>query len=98
MIGLGQSMGGSLLVAQQARHRTFDGIGVLGYSAVHTQMPARPGSTPYVMPWMPRDARHDDATAMLNAAAVLEGGYHDDLPLLIDAFLTAWDKASKASA
>ena len=25
------------------------------------------------------------------AAALLEGGYHDDLPLLIDAFLTAWD-------
>lgn len=24
------------------------------------------------------------------AAAVLEGGYHDDLPLLIDAFLSAW--------
>ena len=32
------------------------------------------------------------------AAAVLEGGYHDDLPLLIDAFLTAWDKAAKAPA
>ncbi|MBM3853926.1 MAG: histone deacetylase [Verrucomicrobia bacterium] len=26
------------------------------------------------------------------AAALLEGGYHEDLPLLIDAFLTAWDK------
>jgi acetoin utilization deacetylase AcuC-like enzyme len=26
------------------------------------------------------------------AAAFLEGGYHEDLPLLIDAFLTAWDK------
>ena len=26
------------------------------------------------------------------AAAVLEGGYSADLPLLIDAFLTAWDK------
>jgi acetoin utilization deacetylase AcuC-like enzyme len=26
------------------------------------------------------------------AAAVLEGGYHDDLPLLIDAFLSAWNK------
>ena len=26
------------------------------------------------------------------AAALLEGGYHDDLPLLIDAFLSAWDK------
>jgi acetoin utilization deacetylase AcuC-like enzyme len=26
------------------------------------------------------------------AAAILEGGYHDDLPLLIDAFLSAWNK------
>lgn len=25
------------------------------------------------------------------AAAILEGGYHDDLPLLIDAFLSAWN-------
>lgn len=25
------------------------------------------------------------------AAALLEGGYHEDLPLLIDAFLSAWD-------
>lgn len=28
------------------------------------------------------------------AAAILEGGYHEDLPLLIDAFLTAWDKTA----
>jgi acetoin utilization deacetylase AcuC-like enzyme len=28
------------------------------------------------------------------AAAILEGGYHEDLPLLIDAFLTAWDKSA----
>jgi acetoin utilization deacetylase AcuC-like enzyme len=28
------------------------------------------------------------------AAALLEGGYHDDLPLLIDAFLTAWNKSA----
>ncbi|MES2694291.1 MAG: histone deacetylase [Verrucomicrobiota bacterium] len=27
------------------------------------------------------------------AAALLEGGYHDDLPLLVDAFLSAWDNA-----
>jgi len=26
------------------------------------------------------------------AAAVLEGGYSDDLPLLIDAFVSAWEK------
>ena len=30
-------------------------------------------------------------TGGLPAAGVLEGGYSDDLPLLIDAFLTAWD-------
>jgi len=28
------------------------------------------------------------------AAAILEGGYHEDLPLLIDAFLTAWNKTA----
>jgi len=28
----------------------------------------------------------------LPAAAILEGGYSEDLPLLIDAFLTAWEK------
>lgn len=27
------------------------------------------------------------------AAAILEGGYHEDLPLLVDAFLSAWNKA-----
>jgi acetoin utilization deacetylase AcuC-like enzyme len=27
------------------------------------------------------------------AAALLEGGYHEDLPLLIDAFLNAWDRS-----
>jgi acetoin utilization deacetylase AcuC-like enzyme len=27
-------------------------------------------------------------------AAILEGGYSADLPLLIEAFLTAWDKVS----
>jgi acetoin utilization deacetylase AcuC-like enzyme len=32
------------------------------------------------------------AQAGLPAAAVLEGGYSPDLPLLIDAFLSAWEK------
>jgi acetoin utilization deacetylase AcuC-like enzyme len=31
------------------------------------------------------------------AAAILEGGYSDDLPLLIDAFLSAWEKAPPAA-
>jgi acetoin utilization deacetylase AcuC-like enzyme len=28
------------------------------------------------------------------AAAILEGGYHSDLPLLVDAFLSAWNNAA----
>lgn len=32
------------------------------------------------------------------AAAILEGGYSDDLALLVDAFLTAWDKAPQSAA
>jgi len=44
-IGIGQSMGACLLIVQQAVHRTFDAIGVLGFSAIHTVL------------WMPPDAR-----------------------------------------
>ena len=33
----------------------------------------------------------------LPAAAILEGGYSDKLPLLIDAFLTAWEHAPQAA-
>src|SRR5581483_2785243 len=32
------------------------------------------------------------------AAAILEGGYSDELPLLIDAFLSAWDKPAQPAA
>jgi hypothetical protein len=33
----------------------------------------------------------------LPAAALLEGGYSDELPLLVDAFLTAWEKDPQAA-
>jgi acetoin utilization deacetylase AcuC-like enzyme len=32
------------------------------------------------------------------AAAILEGGYSEDLPLLVDAFLSAWDKPASSAA
>jgi pimeloyl-ACP methyl ester carboxylesterase len=38
-------MGGCLTIVAQGRHRTFDGIGILGYSAIHTVMPS-PGGEP----------------------------------------------------
>ncbi|MFI5336347.1 MAG: histone deacetylase family protein [Opitutales bacterium] len=37
-------------------------------------------------------------TGGLPVAAVLEGGYSDDLPLLIDDFLSAWEKQTPATA
>jgi len=38
-VGIGQSMGGKVTVLAQGRHQTFDGIAVLGASAIHTVLP-----------------------------------------------------------
>ena len=54
MVGIGQSMGGCLLVVQQARHLTFDAIAVMGFSAIHTVIPTPPGQPPFPMPIVPR--------------------------------------------
>jgi alpha-beta hydrolase superfamily lysophospholipase len=64
-IGIGQSMGGCATVLQQGRYRDYDGIGVLGYSAIHTHPPVRSGEVPIVHPWVPRDLAGADFT-MLN--------------------------------
>ncbi|MFC0206523.1 hypothetical protein [Novosphingobium soli] len=70
VIGLGQSLGGALLIYQQARHGSFDGIGVLGFSAVHAHPATPPGGAPVVVAWYPRDARLEDCREPLNAAAL----------------------------
>jgi len=54
VLGIGQSMGGSLTIVLQGQHETFDGIGVLGYSAIHTVLPMPPGTPPIQMPALPR--------------------------------------------
>jgi hypothetical protein len=69
-LGIGQSMGGCLTVVQQGRHHCYDGIGVLGYSAVHTHPPVRPGEPPIVAPWLPRDRLIDEPLTILNGAAL----------------------------
>lgn len=38
-IGIGQSMGGKVTVLTQGRHATFNGVAVLGASAIHTVLP-----------------------------------------------------------
>ena len=54
-LGIGQSMGGYATILQQGRYHGYDGIGVLGYSAIHTHPPVRPGEPPIVKPLIPRD-------------------------------------------
>jgi len=43
LVGMGQSMGGGLLIVQQGRHATFDAVAILGFSALHTVIPAVDG-------------------------------------------------------
>ena len=69
-LGIGQSMGGCLTIIQQGRHHGYDGIGVLGYSAIHTHPPVRPGSAPVVAPWLPRDTLLAQPLTMTNAREV----------------------------
>jgi alpha-beta hydrolase superfamily lysophospholipase len=66
LIGIGQSMGGCMTVIQQGRYHGYDGIGVLGYSAVHTHPPVRPGATPVTAPWLPRDTLLDEPLVVVN--------------------------------
>ena len=68
-LGIGQSMGGCMTVIQQGRYHCYDGIGVLGYSVVHTHPPTRPGTVPITAAWMPRDAL-PTAQVAVNAPAL----------------------------
>lgn len=109
LIGIGQSMGGCATVLQQGRFHGYDGIGVLGYSAIHTHPPARPGEPPIVHPWVPRDTDFSGDLVVLNAAALaaapqtgnpgqrMAWGFHwDDVPAQIAAAdLSRFDQAIK---
>ena len=45
-IGIGQSLGGCFTIVAQGRHRCFDAVAILGYSAHHTVVPVPPGTAP----------------------------------------------------
>ena len=69
-LGLGQSLGGCLTIVQQGQHRSFDGIGVLGFGARRTLPIVPPGMPPFVLPWVLRDAPWGDGPTVLNAPEV----------------------------
>jgi alpha-beta hydrolase superfamily lysophospholipase len=54
-VGIGQSMGGAFTIVQQGWHHCYDGVGVLGFSPLHTQPPTRQDTPPLALPWVPRD-------------------------------------------
>ncbi|MCG7205128.1 hypothetical protein [Streptomyces arenae] len=66
-IGIGHSLGGMQLIHQQARHRSFDAVAVLGFSAVHTVIPTPDGSAL---------APHDTGASVADAWS---GPFSDDL-------------------
>jgi pimeloyl-ACP methyl ester carboxylesterase len=69
-IAIGQSTGGTFCIVQQARHDCYDGIGVLGFSAVHSHPATPPGEAPIVTPWFSRDLPPNVPGGIVNAAAI----------------------------
>jgi hypothetical protein len=54
-LGIGQSMGGGLTLVQQAHFDTFDGIALLGFSALWTTARGHPGGPPPPTALLARD-------------------------------------------
>ena len=69
-IAMGQSTGGSLAIVQQARHASYDGLAILGFSAVHNHPATAPGEAPVVTPWFARDIPPDKPGGVINARAL----------------------------
>lgn len=69
-LGMGQSTGGSLAIVQQAHHGSYDGLAVLGFSAVFNQPATAPGEPPVVTPWLSRHGAADGEASLINAEAV----------------------------
>jgi pimeloyl-ACP methyl ester carboxylesterase len=67
-LGIGQSMGGCFTIVQQGQHSTFDGIGVLGYSAIQTVLWMPPGTPDAGALFVPRGSQ----VLVLAAADVVE--------------------------
>ena len=54
-LGAGHSMGANLTIVLQANRAVFDGVAILGYSAIHTVLPTPDGVEPAAPPRRPRE-------------------------------------------
>ncbi len=75
-LGIGQSMGGCMSIVQQGRYHGYDGLGVLGYSAIHTSPLHR--EDPTISPWFGRDTLLTEPLTLLNPDAVARGEANRD--------------------
>jgi pimeloyl-ACP methyl ester carboxylesterase len=89
-LGLGQSMGGCFTIAAQGLAAPYDAIGILGFSALHTQLPLPEGRAVEV----PVSADGGGVSADELTSALMESfrwAFHwEDVP----ADVAAWDMAS----
>jgi alpha-beta hydrolase superfamily lysophospholipase len=92
IIGLGQSMGGCLLTVQQGSQRTFDAVGMLGWTNVHCQFPDPSGSGTAAEDPTPRGADlRTMKPPMFMSDEVMRYAYHfEDVPhAIVDADMKA---------
>ncbi|MCW2497218.1 alpha/beta hydrolase [Jatrophihabitans sp.] len=81
LVGMGHSMGGCLLVVQQARHRSFDALVVLGWSSRHTAYPdARGGILDIRWPSRGQDPRRNPPERRFTREEKIFTYYQDDVP------------------
>jgi pimeloyl-ACP methyl ester carboxylesterase len=79
-IGMGQSMGGCFLIVQQSNHATFEGIAILGFSAIQTVLPAPPGAEAVEGPQVARGERVEALDTTLPTDALRYAFHLDDVP------------------
>ncbi|MCW2547889.1 MAG: hypothetical protein JWN96_2349 [Mycobacterium sp.] len=90
LIGLGQSMGGCFTIAAQGAHDVYDAIGILGFSARHTQLPLPDGASVSV-PAAPDGGAPSPEQVVAALMASFQWTFHwEDVP----AEIAAWDMAS----
>jgi len=89
-LGIGQSMGGCLTIVQQGHHATYDGIGILGYSARHTVLAMPPGTPRAPAAYVPRGSpsvlvmgepptdANPDFTSRADGLPISTWGFHYD--------------------
>jgi pimeloyl-ACP methyl ester carboxylesterase len=89
-LGLGQSMGGCFTIAAQAVAQPYDAVGILGFSALHTQLPLPEGKSLQ----LPTPVEGAELSAEEMAGALMESfrwAFHwEDVPVAV----AAWDMGS----